>query len=358
MILKMRYVPDPLSRELRPCHGFTRVDLIATVLMLMSLSLLTFPRFARGSIATLEAACVENQRQICSAWQQYAADHSDRLVNNFIIPDTLYTINTGQFDNWALNIVDWSTKSDNTNLTYVQNSKLFPYLQGNTLAFKCPADSYLSSPQQAAQWTGRVRSYSMNVFMGKTGLSDSATNNGQSIWVSGKRQFLKTSSIPNPANTLVFLDEHPDSINDGFFFENPSQLQWGDLPASYHNGGCGFGFADGHGEIHTWIYNATKVPVRYGFFTTPGVLPSGAADYLWLATRMTVDQTALAMNRRTNAVEIAWSALPTNYVLEATSDLSTLSWTPVDPKPTADYGTKSVTTGLSNSFSFFRLRRY
>jgi prepilin-type processing-associated H-X9-DG protein len=34
-----------------------------------------------------------------------------------------------------------------------------------------------------------------------------------------------------------------------------------DLPASYHNGACGFAFVDGHSEIHKW-HGATIQPVR------------------------------------------------------------------------------------------------
>src|SRR3954467_576523 len=219
----MRF-PDPHAAAPR-ADGFTRIDLIATILMLTALSLLCLPRIIRASAISI--SCIDNERLVCSAWQQYAADHSDRLVNNFIIPDTLATINNGQFDCWAPNIVDWTTASANTNLTYLKNSKLFPYLQGNTLAFKCPADIFRTSAQTAAQWpNGRIRSYSMNACMGKTGSSDSSVNSGQSSWVPGKRQFLKTASIPNPGNIFVFLDEHPDSINDGFFIENPSVLQW------------------------------------------------------------------------------------------------------------------------------------
>jgi hypothetical protein len=338
-------------------QGFTRVDLLATVLMLAMLGALSLPKLARASLAGSGTSCVDNQRQISSAWQQYAADHSDHVVNNFTIPDTMGTISNGQFDTWAHNILDWSTAQGNTNLTYLQNGKLFPYLQGNTLAFKCPADTYRSSVQTSAGWARRIRSYSMNGYMGKIGASDSSTANGQNSMFPGKRQFLKTSSIPDPANILVFLDEHPDSVNDGYFVENPSQLQWYDLPGSQHAGGCGVGFADGRGEIHTWVNSATKVPVRYSY-SSPTITSTTSADFLWLTTRMTVDPTALAMNRRTNGVEIAWSALSTNYVLEANSDVSTLNWAPVDPKPVTDYGTKSVTLGTANPVSFFRLRKY
>src|SRR5688572_9723989 len=242
---KMRSPGHHPSRNPRRDDGFTRVDLITTVLILSMLGLLVIPGFARASLTATGSSCVDNQRRLSLAWQQYAADHSDRLVNNFTIPDTLATISNGQNDTWALNVLDWTTNQRNTNQTYIRNSKLFPYLQSDTLAFKCPADNFLSSAQRAAGWTRRARSYSMNALMGKNSPNDQAVNNGQSSWVTGKRQFLKTASIVNPANTIVFLDEHPDSVNDGFFIQFPSQQQWTDLPASQHNGGCGFDFADG-----------------------------------------------------------------------------------------------------------------
>lgn len=36
-----------------------------------------------------------------------------------------------------------------------------------------------------------------------------------------------------------------------------------DFPASYHNGACGFSFADGHAEIHKWRGSRIKAPVTY-----------------------------------------------------------------------------------------------
>ena len=75
---------------------------------------------------------------------------------------------------------------------------------------------------------------------------------------------------PIPSKLWVFVDEHPDSINDGWTIMNPTDLDnWTDLPASYHNGACGFGFADGHAEIKRWLEQSTKAPVlmvgRNGF---------------------------------------------------------------------------------------------
>ena len=67
--------------------------------------------------------------------------------------------------------------------------------------------------------------------------------------------------FPPPVKLWVFVDEHPDSINDGWLVNCVNCFNgWTDLPGSYHDGACGFGFADGHGEIKKWQdkYNPAK----------------------------------------------------------------------------------------------------
>jgi hypothetical protein len=57
--------------------------------------------------------------------------------------------------------------------------------------------------------------------------------------------FRKLSSIIEPAEKYVFLDEHPDAIDDGYHltFVNRTHV-WGNMPANYHNGAAGFSFSD------------------------------------------------------------------------------------------------------------------
>ena len=58
----------------------------------------------------------------------------------------------------------------------------------------------------------------------------------------------------------MFLDEHPDSINDGYFLERDYYPEWHDLPASYHNGSAAFSYADGHSSLHRWMEPNTVAP--------------------------------------------------------------------------------------------------
>jgi hypothetical protein len=97
-------------------------------------------------------------------------------------------------------------------------------------------------------------------------------------------------TVPRPVNCVVFLDEHPDSINDGWWITTvggslttPATM-WEDVPSSLHNGACGFSFADAHSEIHKWrnqpFANGLKVQYIYLNDTIP---ISAKADYddLW-----------------------------------------------------------------------------
>ena len=92
---------------------------------------------------------------------------------------------------------------------------------------------------------------------------------------------------PGPTMTWVFVNEHPDSINDGCFFVNPwwegASAHWTDLPASYHNGACGFAFADGHSEIKKWVKGTTRLPVQLVDFT--GFDDPNSPDFAWIAQR-------------------------------------------------------------------------
>jgi prepilin-type processing-associated H-X9-DG protein len=64
-----------------------------------------------------------------------------------------------------------------------------------------------------------------------------------------------------PADTIVFGDESPISINDGFLYLLITGDRWSDIPASWHSRGCNFCFADGHAEHWPWMDSRTLTVV-------------------------------------------------------------------------------------------------
>jgi len=271
--------------------GFTLVELLVVLALLLVWVMMLAPGLARTQPSTRSSRCLNNQRQLIAAWKMYAADNSDKVINNFGAAETSSEISNGTYRNWANNIIDYSLNPSNTNTTPLSVSLFAPYLNRNTSVYRCPADNYVSSVQAALGWTARVRSISMNAYMGP--YSPTFTSGANSFFPAF-RQFLKSSLIPKPASLFVFLDEHPDSINDAYFLNNadPQALtSWLDLPASYHNGGCAFSFPDGHAEMILWKSNATKLPVHIsgGFQQIPFVASDGGTlDRDWITSHSSV----------------------------------------------------------------------
>ena len=98
---------------------------------------------------------------------------------------------------------------------------------------------------------------------------------------------LNAKVSPKPCDLWVFCDEHPDTINDGFFMNRWEEYRWGNLPASYHNGAANLSFADGHAEGHRWVIGDTRRPAEKG--GASGTFEaSPTTDYDWLKERTSV----------------------------------------------------------------------
>ena len=230
------------------------------------LAALLLPVLGTSKNQAMGIACANNIRQLSLAWSLYADDNEGHLVNNHGKPQTYADRNT-----WANNVEDWTSSDDNTNYVYLTGSLLAPFANRSTKIYKCPAD------RTPAPNGDRIRSMSMNAMVGDPGV---LTNQFNPLYL----QFFKSAEVQNPSTIFVFLDEHPDTLNDGFFVNRLEDNAWGNLPASYHNNSGNFSFADGHFERHRWLVADTVRPPVQG--AVGGIIPAKPiTDFDWVKAR-------------------------------------------------------------------------
>ena len=273
--------------------GFTLIELLVVIAIIAILAGMLLPALSKSKTKAQGIACMSNNKQLVTGWQLYAGDFNDACANNFTIPGTQDAITSKKFNNWVNNIMTWGagTSVDEisvTNVDWVKNGVLGPYTSGAVGIYKCPADIFVSPDQRKKGWTQRLRSISMNAFFGRSNNDPNDLSARGASWAfnGAYRQFLKLTDVVQPSVNWLTLDEHPDSNNDAFFINDPAVNNWQDTPASFHNGACGFSFADGHAEIHKWLSDASKYKVQYSYGNRKNFDAKGKADMQWYKDRV------------------------------------------------------------------------
>ncbi|HEY5914811.1 MAG TPA: prepilin-type N-terminal cleavage/methylation domain-containing protein [Verrucomicrobiae bacterium] len=267
--------------------GFTLIELVVVLAVLVLLGIVFSPTLARTSPNTKSVQCLNNHRQLCNAWRMYAADSGDAIV--YASNDGTGTSNPLNQYAWVQDHQDFNPSNPgNWDPSYLKRSPLWPYCGENTAIWKCPADQSFLLVSGVPK--PRIRSFSMNLYLG----GFAGTDGG---WPFARpfRIFLKAAELSAlaPSSAFVFLDFRPDFVNWGNFLTDmtgylptaPSLYQLTDLPAYSHNGACGFSFADAHGEMKRWRDGRTMPPL-YSNVPSPYRCPNNP-DVAWLQDHAT-----------------------------------------------------------------------
>jgi prepilin-type N-terminal cleavage/methylation domain-containing protein/prepilin-type processing-associated H-X9-DG protein len=252
--------------------AFTLIELLVVIAIIGVLAALLLPALSRARAQGKKVQCINNFRQLHLAAQLYGNDHLDELPRNYYSGDYYEP-----GENWVGGVMSWDSNADNTNtflLVGDGNGRLGQYLKQASI-FKCPSDK--SWVEIHGQRHNRVRSVALNVFMGDTRPNRFHVRDGY--------QYTTWSSIHRPSFSLMFVDEHEDSLYGGAFFvttpENSENSFWG-FPGSRHRGAGTLSFADGSVEAHKWIDPRTIRPMQRRTLTLEEVRTPNNPDAIWL----------------------------------------------------------------------------
>lgn len=216
---------------MRGRRAFTLIELLVVIAIIAILMAVLMPALKRAREGGKRAACLSNLKQLTLAWNMYADENDDRLVNGA----TGYSDYTG--GDWATHAGElaWIDTLDNSNwdaqIQGIKRGALYPYLRNEDI-YRCPTGR-----------RGQALTYSIMFSM-------NAVNHPWSQGIKGAHVKKRTEIRPNLAQRLVFIDE-------GFMTSDAYAVyihleQWFDNPPVRHGDGVTLSFADGHADHWRW----------------------------------------------------------------------------------------------------------
>ena len=295
-----------VSSGMHSRRAFTLIELLVVIAIIGILAAMLLPVLSKAKSRAQGATCLSQGKQMMTAMLLYTTENNDFFPPN---PDDGNT-NVGY--NWCPGSAGIGQRQefDPDVLEDPSRSLLIGYLGGNVNVFRCPADQRMgpyqgNNPAFIGQIVPAARTFSMNQAVGTIDPGYEATEYGSppyshygipnlsvnGPWLNNQQThhrdspwhtFGRASDIraPGPSGLWVLLDEDAKGLNDAAFAFGMESPQWFDAPGTYHDGGCGFAFADGHSETHRWLSRAEKA--SGGAVITD---PSDQQDWAWMQQR-------------------------------------------------------------------------
>jgi len=226
--------------------GFTLIELLVVIGVIGILAALLLPVFSKAKQSAWMASCLENQKQLITAWMMYADDNRDLIVGGLCNSAASWRIGN-PFSNLSatppsgldpLAMAAWEGEEG------FREGQIYRYAQ-NPKIIHCPGD-----PRPKASIIG-YDSYSVPEGM-----------NGGAVHY---EVITKRSQLAHPSDRFVFIEEFdPRGDNQGSWWLNSTgpangfrDSAWIDSPAVFHGGSSSFAWADGHATNRRWLAGDT-----------------------------------------------------------------------------------------------------
>ncbi len=277
-------------------RAFTLIELLVVIAIIAILAALLLPALAMAKLKAMTATCLSNQRQLALAWEMYADDHNERIVNF----DTI--VNTNGDIPWRVANPSPPPSIPFNEIGTAQADILIlqqGYKQGglyryapNVNVLHCPADlrARSSYPGSASSPPG---TFAWGSYSGAGGLNGSTYSPDIPI--------TKQSGIRHPSERYLWLEENdPRGENKSSWAMHAgtapafSDAIFVDSVADWHGGTSTFSWADGHAESHKWLdaptitYALSMNPNKY--FVAPPTFAQCPHDLYFLANDFATQQ--------------------------------------------------------------------
>ena len=217
--------------------GFTLIELLVVIAIIAILAAILLPALANAKRQAEGIKCETNEKQLAMGWAMYGNDFKHFLPPAPATTCTLWQPNNYYNNNngWCMGHMDLAPCwTDPIGSALIKASVMYPYVN-NAQVYRCPADRSTATATTPYPFgtagAPRVRSVSMNVWVGANGQGAISPGVGGGDNPSEETAFASLKDILKPAATICFLDENPCTINDAEWLNCPGWTLWNDLPA-------------------------------------------------------------------------------------------------------------------------------